>query len=125
MSQEITVESIQKTISEAPAAARALAAVFQQAATDYVEPLEVFLDMMGIKEHVPSSWLVQPVMVLAQKNFGKITRDDWIQLYDDMEKLDAILAEHPEIKENYEATKTAEASFEDVIEGLDLEVPEF
>ena len=124
MSQEITAESVQKTINEAPAAAKALAAVFQQAATDYVEPLEMFLDMVGIKEHVPSSWLVQPVMVLAQKNFGRISREDWIQLYDDMVKLDEILAEHPEIKENYEGTK-AKSSFEDITAGLDLEIPEF
>jgi hypothetical protein len=123
MNEEITYEKVQRTLNEAPAAAKALAAVFQQAASDYVEPLEVFLEMLGLKDHVPASWLVQPVMVLAQKNFGKVTREDWIQLYDDMEALDRVIAEHPEIKENYAASQSE--TFEDVVAGIDLEFPEF
>lgn len=122
MSREITAESIQETINEAPAAAKALAAVFQQAASDYVEPLKAFLDLMGLKDHIPASWLVQPVMVLAQKEFGKISRDEWVQLYEDMETLDRILAEHPEIKENYQSPDEV---FDEIVSGLDLEVPEF
>ncbi len=127
MAEELTYEKVQDTLNDAPAAARALAAVFQQAALEYVGPLEMFLEVLGLKENIPASWLVQPVMTLAQKHFGKISREEWIRLYDDMEALEAILEAHPEIRENYEAAKAPEndlPSFEDVIAGLDLEMPE-
>lgn len=130
MAEELTYEKVQSTLNEAPAAIKALAAVFQQAASDYVRPLETFLEVLGVKENIPASWLVQPVLTLVQKQFGKISREDWIALYDDMEKLEAILEEYPEIRENYYAEnpqpKAPELpSFDDLIAGLDLEAPEF
>lgn len=128
MAEELTYEKVQSTLNDAPAAAKALAAVFQQAAMEYVGPLEMFLEVLGLKENIPASWLVQPVMTLAQKHFGKISREEWIQLYDDMEQLEAILEAHPEIRENYESASAPEPSlptFDEVIAGLDLDVPSF
>jgi hypothetical protein len=126
MSEEITYEKVQATINSAPAEAKALAAVFQQAATEYVASLKMFLDVIGLGGMIPASWVVQPVMTLAQKEFGKISREEWLQLWDDMDALERILTEHPDIKENYERAATGELpNFDDVVAGLDLETPDF
>lgn len=124
MAEEITFEKVQDTIATAPAAAKALAAVFQQAATEYIEPLDMFLEVLGLKAVIPATWLVQPVMTLAEKHFGKITREEWIQLYDDMEALEKVLTEHPEIRENYQKNNE-EALADQLVAELGLELPEF
>jgi hypothetical protein len=125
MAEEMTYEKVKETLEGAPAAAKALASVIQQAALDYVGPLEMFFEVLGIREDIPTAWLVQPITALAQKQFGKISREDWMQLWDDMDQLDRILAEHPDIKESYDKGEQKLPTFDDVIAGLDLETPEF
>lgn len=97
MPDEISYESVKDTLATATPAAKALAAVFQESANQYVSTLAAFFDNLGIRDQIPTEWVIQAVYSSARQFFGDMTLDEWTAIYVDTQALNKLIDEHPEL----------------------------
>jgi hypothetical protein len=93
--EELTNEEIRRRLSESTEQLNQLGEVVSQAAEKFVSSLSSFLYSAGVKQVIPSAWIVFAVMQYAELYFGDIPRQDWMSIYDQSRQIRKLLQENP------------------------------
>jgi hypothetical protein len=121
--QEINAEVIREVIANPDPMLEALSLMLKQIATETVHAVAGMLSMMGASpEMLPGEYLLQAVLVEADKVFHPIDRDNWIKIYDGYHKVKAVIEADPALKADLDRAFTAAvAHVEDTI--VDVPAP--
>lgn len=127
---KFTPDELREVLQNSSPLAKQIAAVINEAAAEYVSTIDVFFEIVGIKSNLLSRWVVQPVASMAIRGIGPISREEWIDLYDEIVSIQKIVEENEDIREvygkDYIPAHPGEDNlpdFDDIISGIDLEVP--
>jgi hypothetical protein len=120
---EISAEQIREVISNPDPVLEALSLMLRELAGETVDALATVLSMLGTNPtQLPGEYLLQAVLVEADKVFAPVSRENWIKIYDSYKEVQRVIEANPELKSelNKSFGKAAETSAakEDPFEAL-------
>ncbi len=107
MDEPLTYEELSRKIESASEGLAHVSHAVEIGASEYVTNLALLFGKAGIKEYVPSAWIVYAAMEYAELYFGDISRDEWLMIYDRGREIRQIAADHPEIADGIKNRRAA------------------
>lgn len=96
---EINRDSVNAAITEPDPTLEALGLLLKEVSADMVRTLASVLAMTGHNPTgMPAEFLLQAVLVEAEKVFNPISRDNWIKIYDSYHAVKAVIEANPDIQ---------------------------
>jgi hypothetical protein len=120
---DINVDTVRETLNDVNPAMEAVALYLKGLSRSIVGELAASLIMVDVQPaEVPAEFLVQAVLVEADRVFKGISRENWIKIYDSYTGVKAVIDAHPELKAEAKArfsgNNTSPASaFEKLLSG--------
>lgn len=114
----ITADTVRNAIQDQNPVLEALSYILKEVSHDTVFSLAAVLAQLGVDPStMPGEYLIQAVLVEADRVFKPISREDWIKVYDAYTQIKSVIDANPElrneIKQKHEAAVAAQAQGED------------
>lgn len=114
--ENINAETVRAAVNESNPVLEALSILLGEVSRDAVSSLAGVLGMVGVPaETLPGEYLLQSILVEAEKVFKHITRERWIDIYDSYQQVKAVIDANPDLKD--EVAKKHDADREKLLDG--------
>lgn len=105
---EINTDSVRAAINEPDPVLESLGLLLKEVSADMVRTLASVLAMTGHNPTgMPAEFLLQAVLVEAEKVFNPISRENWIKIYDSYQAVKAVIEANPDIQAALAARRAA------------------
>lgn len=97
--QEISADTIREVLSNPDPMLEALSLMLKEVAMETVFTVAGMLSVFGASpDMLPAEYLIQAVLVEADKVFHPVSRDNWIKIYDGYHQVKAVIDADPSLK---------------------------
>lgn len=108
---DITPETVHAAITSADPVLEALSILLKEIAVEAVGSLSAVIRLTGNDPALmPGEYLLQAVLVEADKVFQPVSRETWLQIYDAYHAVKAIIDANPELAESMRQHKESAIS---------------
>lgn len=107
--ENYTAEAVRDVINNTDPVLAMMSMMLREIAAGAVGTLVGIMEASGIDAtRFPSEYLLQSILIEADKHLQVIDRETWIGLFDSYHKVKDILDENPELKEEFDAKHNTE-----------------